>query len=56
MVAKDPFPFNNKLSEARWNAQMNALESNWRSKLAETRDEYQEELMRLGRERGKGNS
>jgi hypothetical protein len=56
MVIKDPFPFAENLSEARWSAAMNALEANWRSKLATTRDEYQEERMKLGRKRGQGHS
>ncbi|MDA3958174.1 hypothetical protein [Oceanispirochaeta sp.] len=54
MIAKDPFPFNEKLSEAGWNAQMTALETNWQSSLSDARDEYQDERMRL--ERGKSDS
>jgi hypothetical protein len=47
MVVKDIFPLTEKLSETKWNAEMDALETNWLLKLAETQNEYQEERMRL---------
>jgi hypothetical protein len=47
MVVKDPFPLTGNLSEKKWNAEMDALETNWLLKLADTQDEYQEEHMRL---------
>ncbi len=47
MHIKDQLMLSDKLSEAGWNAVMDALEKNWLSKISDTRVEYQELRKRM---------
>ena len=50
MAANDQNSIYGEIQEARWNAKMDALETNWLTRIEDTRAEYQDERMRLNGE------